>query len=100
MYEKEVDSLLAKKYSKQTLKKVHAQWKKMNNKTVTLPHYNFVSTAKTALEETFPGTVHLKYSSELLVALKYTDNVYHFQRRTSLLENIEANEKIDFNDYQ
>lgn len=73
MYKKEVNDLLAGKYSKQTLKKVHAQWKRIEG-TIIIPNHNFVSTAKTALEGIFHGTVHLKYAKETLISLKYAEN--------------------------
>lgn len=98
MYEKEVDNLLAGKYSKQTLKKVHALWKKING-TVTIPHHNFVSKAKRALEEIFHGAVQFKYSSEMLIALKYCSNHHHYLTDALLLNDIVNQKRVVFNNY-
>ncbi|RFU64453.1 hypothetical protein [Bacillus sp. V59.32b] len=98
MYKKEVDDLLAGKYSKQTLKKVHAQWKKIHG-TVTIPHHNFVSTAKRVLEEIFHGTLHFKYASEILCALQYCSNHHHYLTDDLLLDDIDNHKRIVFNNY-
>lgn len=98
MYEKEVESLLAGKYSKQTLKKVHAQWKKIHG-TVIVPHHNFVSTAKRALEGIFHGSVHFKFASEILCALKYCLSHHHYLKDTTLLRDIVNHKRIFFSSY-
>lgn len=98
-FQKEVDSLLVEKFSKKSLEKVHEQYGKIQG-TITIPHHNYVSTAKRALERVFPGFVHLKYARETLIAFQYCDNHYHHLTGTSMLEDIISNVRIDFNDYR
>lgn len=99
MYKKEADDLLVKKYSKETLKKVHAQYKKIYG-DVTFPHFNFVYVAKLALEEVFSGKVHLKYAKETLISLKYAENHIHFQTGGTMLDDIISGQRINFNNYR
>lgn len=98
MYDKEVNDLLAGKYSKQTLKKVHAQWKKIEG-TVTLPDYNTAMKVKTALEGIFHGTVHLKYASETLCALQYCAYHHSYLNGNLLLEDIINQKRVYFKNY-
>lgn len=98
MYDKEVNNLLAGKYSKQTLKKVHAQWKRIEG-TIIIPNHNFVSTAKTALEGIFHGTVHLKYASETLCALQYCSYHHHYLNGNLLLDDIINQKRVYFKNY-
>lgn len=100
MYKKEVADLLVGKYDVEQIKKLHSKWKLMNEETVTFPHQNFVSKAKEALEEVFTGLVQLKYSGEVLVLLKYSHNVYHFNTGVSLLDDIVSKKRIVFNNYR
>lgn len=78
MYKKEVDNLLAGKYSKQTLKKVHAQWKKIDG-TVTIPDQNDALKVKRALDEIFHCNVQLDYAKKILIAQLYCSNHHHYE---------------------
>jgi len=103
MYDKEVNDLLAGKYSKQTLEKVHAQWNKIikigGTVTLTPPDYNTAMKVKTVLEKIFHGTVQLKYASETLCALQYCAYHHSYLDGKLLLDAIIAQKRIYFKNY-
>lgn len=98
-FQKEVDSLLVEKFSKRILKKVHGKYKKIQG-TITIPHHNYVSTAKRALENIFPGSVHLGFAEKTLIALRYSETHHHYLTQSSMLDDIINGERIIFNNYR
>lgn len=98
MYKKEVNDLLAGKYSKQTLKRVHAQWKKIEG-TVTLPDYNTAMKVKTALDGIFHCEVQVEYAKKILIALHYCSKHFHYLRLGLLIDDIVNQKRIYFKNY-
>lgn len=97
-FQKEVDSLLVLK-SKKIVKKVQSQYKKIQG-IITIPHHNYVSTAKIALESFIPGSVQFAYAERTLIALRYAETHHHRLTQTSMLEDIISGSRINFSNYR
>ncbi|VXA96175.1 hypothetical protein [Bacillus altitudinis] len=98
MYKKEVNDLLAGKYSKQSLKRIHSQWKKIEG-TVTLPDYNTAMKLKTALDGIFHCKIQVEYAKKILIALYYCSNQHHYLTDSLLIEDIVNQKRIYFKNY-
>lgn len=85
--------------SKQHLKQLHKKWKRIYG-TITVPSHSLIAKGRKELEAIFHGSVHSKYTREILQALDYARNHYHFLTGASMLDDIISHKRIDFNDYR
>lgn len=82
------------------LKKIHAQEEKIKESKIN-PHNREIVTAQRELEGIFDGDgrVNPKYAKETIIAYEYSKSHQHFQTGESMLADIIADKRIDFNDY-
>lgn len=99
-FEDVLDKLLKGEWSGSVIRKVHRQEKKIRGEK-NVPHFNLEGVARRKLEEIFKsGRVNPKYAREVLTALEYSQRVYHYRTGASLLDDIETNQRIVFNNYR